>query len=48
MWYEYANEFIGNTNYLPFNKIPISFNEWFKSEEYRENIASKLNLKNKF
>jgi len=43
----YAKEFLGETNYLTFPKICISYNDWFKSVEYREKIATKLNLKNR-
>lgn len=46
MWYEYANEFLSNTNYLGYKLVPISFNRWFVDEKYRENLALMFNLKN--
>jgi len=46
LWKEYANEFLGKTNYLPKGTIFISFNQWFYDKDYRINIANQLNLKN--
>ena len=40
-----AAEFLNNTEHLK-NKICISFNDWFSSEEYREITASKFGLQN--
>lgn len=44
LWKDYAKEYIGQTNILK-NKLVISFNEWFSSEEYRRNIADKIGVK---
>ena len=46
LWEEYANEFLGKTNYLPKGTIFISFNQWFYDGNYRIKIANQLNLKN--
>jgi len=43
-WKIYAREHLGLTNYLPNNSICISFNKWFLDEDYRVEIANKLDL----
>ena len=44
-WKDYAKEFLGYTNYLKHNKVPISYNKWFSDENYKKDIAKKLGLK---
>ncbi len=39
-WKSYALEFMGFTNKLPFQKIPINYNLWCVSEEYRRFLIS--------
>ena len=41
LWNLYVNEFLEITNFLG-DKIPISFNGWFSSEEYRKSISDKI------
>jgi len=50
LWEHVAKEFIGDTAFLPFKKIQIKYNEWFRKEMYRKEIAKSLNLEysNKF
>lgn len=43
LWKSHAKEFLGVTNVLS-NKVCISFNAWFASREYRQQIAEQLNL----
>lgn len=45
LWKQQALEFLGITNYIP-NGVPIKFNEWFSSHEYREEVAGKLGISN--
>ena len=43
-WIQHAREFTGRTNYLPPDKVLISYNKWFVDEEYRRKIASDLDV----
>lgn len=38
IWINYANEFIGKTNYL--NSIKINYNKWFSCENYRKELSN--------
>jgi hypothetical protein len=40
-WLEHASEFVGKTSYLQ-NKLVVSFNDWFRSEDYRRNLAEAI------
>lgn len=42
IWISYAREFIGETNYLGDNVIKVIYNNWFKSQEYRDLILKKI------
>ncbi len=42
-WVLYANEFTGRTSVVP-QKVPICFDRWFVSEEYRRERADALGL----
>lgn len=44
LWIEYAKEYLGETNYLQHNRVTINFNKWFLERDYRESIATKLEL----
>ncbi len=44
LWITYAREFLGYTNWLPHNRIGVSYNKWCVSEEYRRDLAQKLGL----
>jgi hypothetical protein len=44
LWKTYAKEFLNQTNFITQNKITISYNEWFKSDNYRAKLASDLLL----
>lgn len=44
LWEMPAREFEGSTNYLPFELVCISFNEWIKHRSYRRMIAKKFGL----
>jgi hypothetical protein len=45
LWKMYAREYLGETNYLQHNKVVISYNQWFASKKYRQELAKKLSLK---
>ena len=44
LWISYAREFLGETQHLTQNKIFINYNLWVSNVEYREQIATKLDL----
>jgi hypothetical protein len=44
LWVMYAREFIGETNFLREHKIPINYNLWCVSKEYRKKLAVLLGL----
>ncbi len=44
LWIEYAREYLGETNYLENNKLCINYNQWFLSQDYRREIADKLQI----
>jgi len=44
LWIDYAKEYLGETNYLKYNKICINYNQWFTDIDYRQQIAEKLQL----
>ena len=44
LWKQHASEFI-EAKHIP-NGIPVGFNQWFSSHEYREEVASKLSISN--
>jgi len=44
LWSHVAEEFIGDTNFLPSKKIQIKYNEWFADDGYRKKIAQLMNL----
>lgn len=41
LWLEYANEFVGNTHYLP-DALKINYNQWFRDRSYRQQISTWL------
>lgn len=43
LWKEYANEFVGNTQYLN-NPVKINYNRWFVDQDYRKQISGELGL----
>jgi len=43
----YAEEFLGETNYLQYQPVKIWFDQWVQSEEYRIKKAEELGFKNK-
>ncbi len=44
LWIDYAKEFLGQTNRLVHNKVVINYNLWVSDENYRAELATKLNL----
>jgi len=44
LWLEYAQEYLGETQYLKNQKITINYNQWFRDITYRQQIAAKLQL----
>lgn len=44
LWILYAREFIGATNHIGCNKIPVSFNRWASDQSYRKAISERLGL----
>jgi hypothetical protein len=45
LWISYAKEFLGETQVFNQTKIPINYNLWFLSVDYRKEIAEQLKLK---
>ncbi len=43
-WKQYAKEYLGLTQIVP-NKIPVSYDKWFSSQDYRRQLSAKLGLK---
>ncbi|HBL10233.1 MAG TPA: hypothetical protein DD379_02125 [Cyanobacteria bacterium UBA11162] len=43
LWIAYAQEYLGETNYLK-NKVVVNYNNWFRDKEYRKQLASQLNI----
>ena len=43
MWKSFANEFLGRTNKLS-HRVPVSFDRWYVSEDYRREIAARFEL----
>lgn len=44
LWIAYAQEYLGETNYLKYNKICVNYNQWTMDVEYRKSIAQQLGL----
>lgn len=42
-WLMYAREFVGDTNVLP-NKVTANFDRWFAEEQYRRDLAKRLDI----
>ena len=42
LWISYAREYLGETDYLKNNKVPVNYNKWATDVEYRQHIASRL------
>ncbi|MDJ0746265.1 MAG: hypothetical protein QNJ32_23270 [Xenococcaceae cyanobacterium MO_167.B27] len=44
LWLSYAKEWLGETQYLEYNRVFINYNKWFSDREYRQSLSSQLNL----
>ena len=44
LWLEYAKEYLGETNYLPHNKVVVNYNQWVSDRSYRQSISQQLGL----
>ncbi|HHP7231296.1 MAG TPA: hypothetical protein ACFCUY_10620 [Xenococcaceae cyanobacterium] len=44
LWLDYAKEFLGETNYLKYKRVMVSYNHWIIDQNYRRNISKKLDL----
>jgi hypothetical protein len=45
LWLEYAQEILGETNYLSQNKkIFVNYNQWVQNQNYRQQISEQLGL----
>lgn len=44
LWKEYAEEYLGETNFLGADKIVISYNRWVTDVEYRKMLSEKMGL----
>ncbi|MDY6784670.1 MAG: hypothetical protein SW833_19350 [Cyanobacteriota bacterium] len=44
LWISYAKEYLGETQFLSQTKVPINYNSWFLSVDYRKEIAEQLKL----
>lgn len=44
VWVEYAKEYLGETNYLPYEKLVINYNQWASNKTYRKQLAEKLGI----
>ena len=42
-WNEHAREYLGHTSYLA-NRVSISYNSWFKDQDYRRELANRLGI----
>ena len=45
LWIDYAKEFLGETNFLPYKKICINYNKWFDDLEYRKRLCIGMNIR---
>lgn len=46
LWKVYAREFLRETRFLP-DLIPISYNDWFSSRDYRDSLAERIGFLNR-
>lgn len=44
LWKSYAKEFLGATDVMPAPKVFINYNRWFTDNQYRGELAARLNL----
>ncbi|MEO1683059.1 MAG: hypothetical protein AAFS06_07335 [Cyanobacteria bacterium J06631_12] len=44
LWVEYAKEFVGESQYLKRNRICVNYNRWFADEDYRRELADRLDI----
>ncbi len=44
LWLDYAKEYLGETNQLQHNKVCVNYNLWVNNRDYRQEIASKLDI----
>jgi hypothetical protein len=44
MWINYSEEFLGITNHVPKNFVPVIYDRWFTDVEYRKEICDKIGV----
>ena len=44
LWLQYAKEFLGETCYLPHNRVCINYNRWVCDRTYRQTLADQLQM----
>ncbi|MEM8614265.1 MAG: hypothetical protein AAGF93_19760 [Cyanobacteria bacterium P01_H01_bin.105] len=44
LWLQYAKEFVGETRYLPHNRVCIDYNRWVCDRTYRQTLADQLQM----
>jgi hypothetical protein len=44
LWKSYAREFLGETQFLTHNKLCVNFNQWHYSQQYRQELATSLEI----
>lgn len=44
LWVDYAKEYLGETQYLQHVKVPVNYNQWVSSTDYRRQLAETLGL----
>ncbi|MGF1457734.1 MAG: hypothetical protein ACFBSG_01770 [Leptolyngbyaceae cyanobacterium] len=44
IWISYAKEFLGETNFLPEEKVCVNYNHWVEDYSYRKKIAQQIGL----
>ncbi len=44
LWKQYAREFLGETGFLPHNRLAVNYNRWFLEKEYRMKLSAALGL----
>ena len=44
MWIQHAKEYLGETTYLPHQKVAINYNLWFTDSHYRQKISTALDI----
>jgi hypothetical protein len=44
LWIKYAEEFLGITNFVGDQFVPVLYDKWFTDKDYRESLANKMEI----